>query len=240
MHICLSWPWRVNSLCSGVYCCNFEHNNAQRMLVWLFRWINSKKYSFCYYTKLLGGILVSLRPSALLSVCLSVCPSVSPASRVHSLAPTVLVGSISYLYQATSGGVSLVKLLEKFHNLNFWHFFKICSFDFVLFWLRICCESLVWVIVGGWVVGGGGGGISECRHSSYCSGSAGASVVAHGVALPLYRDCFLDLRLFNSPDLRRLVLCYCCQAWTLKTVLGGNTALPRWWTARSIDADAKR
>ena len=73
-----------------------------------------------------------------------------------------------------------------------------------------------------------------------CSGSAGASVVAHGVALPLYRDCFLDLRLFNSPDLRRLVLCYCCQAWTLETVLGGNTALTRWWTARSIDADAKR
>ena len=75
---------------------------------------------------------------------------------------------------------------------------------------------------------------------SDCSGSAGATVVAHGVALPLYRDCFLDLRLFNSPDLRRLVLCYCCQSWTLETVLGGNTALPRWWTARSIDADAKR
>ena len=74
----------------------------------------------------------------------------------------------------------------------------------------------------------------------HCSGSAGASVVAHSVALPLYRDCFLDLRLFNSPDLRRLVLCYCCQAWTLETVLGGNTALTRWWTARSIDADAKR
>ena len=76
--------------------------------------------------------------------------------------------------------------------------------------------------------------------ASCCSGSAGASVVAPGVALPLYRDCFLDLRLFNCPDLRRLVLCYCCQAWTLETVLGGNTALPRWWTARSIDADAKR
>ena len=51
---------------------------------------------------------------------------------------------------------------------------------------------------------------------------------------------FLDLRLFNSPDLRRLGLCYCCQAWTLETVLGGNTALTRWWTAKSIDADAKR
>ena len=48
-------------------------------------------------------------------------------------------------------------------------------------------------------------------------------------------DCFLDLRLFNSPNLRRLGLCYCCQARTLETVLGGNTALTRWWTARIID-----
>ena len=55
-----------------------------------------------------------------------------------------------------------------------------------------------------------------------------------------YRDCFLDLRLFNSPDLRRLGLCYCRQAWTFETILGENTALTRWWTARSIDADAKR
>ena len=46
-------------------------------------------------TKLLGGILVSLRPS----VCPSVRPSrVRPASRVRSVASTVLVGSISYLY----------------------------------------------------------------------------------------------------------------------------------------------
>ena len=82
--------------------------------------------------------------------------------------------------------------------------------------------------------------VGSWRCGCLCSGSAGASVVAHSVALPLYRDCFLDLRLFNSPDLRRLVLCYCCQAWTLETVLGGNTALTRWWTARSIDADAKR
>ena len=55
-----------------------------------------------------------------------------------------------------------------------------------------------------------------------------------------YRGCFLNLRLFNSPDLRRVGLFYCCQAWTLETVLGGNTALTRWWTARSIDADTKR
>ena len=72
-------------------------------------------------TKLLGGILVSLRPS------------VHPASRVRSVAPTV--------------PVSCVKFLAKFQNLNFWQFFKICNFDFV-FWLGIWCESLVWVIMG--------------------------------------------------------------------------------------------
>ena len=45
-------------------------------------------------TKLLGGISVSLRPS--------VRPSVRPASRVRSVAPAVLVGSISYLYILSS------------------------------------------------------------------------------------------------------------------------------------------
>ena len=32
----------------------------------------------------------------------SVCPSVRPTSRVHSVAPTLLVGSISYLYILSS------------------------------------------------------------------------------------------------------------------------------------------
>ena len=47
-------------------------------------------------TKLLGGVywFHSIRPS----VRPSICPSVSPASCVHSVAPTALVGSISYLY----------------------------------------------------------------------------------------------------------------------------------------------
>ena len=101
-------------------------------------------------------------------------------------------------------------------------------FFFCAGWPRAWCQHRTW------------SRRPRMREVGYCSGSAGATVVAHGVALPLYRDCFLDLRLFNSPDLRRLVLCYCCQAWTLETVLGGNTALPRWWTGRSIDADAKR
>ena len=48
--------------------------------------------------KLLGGILVSLRPS----VCPSVHLSVHFASFVCSVVPTVLVGSISYLYNWSS------------------------------------------------------------------------------------------------------------------------------------------
>ena len=77
-----------------------------------------------------GVILVSLRPS------------VRPASRVRSVAPTVLVDSfhIYTSYQATSEGLLCVKCLVKFLNLNFWQFFKICNFDFVLFWLGIWCE----------------------------------------------------------------------------------------------------
>ena len=89
--------------------------------------------------------LVPNRPNSALihwHVLLSLRSSVRQ-SRIRSVVPTVLVGSILYLsYQATSEGVSLVK----FQNLNFWHFFQICNF--VLFWLGISCESLVWVIMG--------------------------------------------------------------------------------------------
>ena len=46
-------------------------------------------------TKLLGGILVSLRPS----VSPSICPSVRPASRVRSVASTVQDGFFPYLVQ---------------------------------------------------------------------------------------------------------------------------------------------
>ena len=82
------------------------------------------------------------------SVCPSVRPVVRPASRVRSVAPTVLVGSISYLYILSSNFRRCVTC--KFQNLNFWQFFKICNF--VLFWLGIWCESLVWVIMWRWGV----------------------------------------------------------------------------------------
>ena len=45
-----------------------------------------------------------------------------------------------------------VKFLAKCQNFNFWQFKKKNNFDFVLFWLGIWCESLVWVIMGQWGV----------------------------------------------------------------------------------------
>ena len=50
-------------------------------------------------TKLVAGILVSL------------CLSVRPASRVRSVAPTVLVGSISYLYILSSNFGNFLKFV---------------------------------------------------------------------------------------------------------------------------------
>ena len=87
----------------------------------------------------------------------SVCPSVSTFVRPsfqHSVSTLYCLQfwldpfHILTSYQATSEGVSHVKFLAKFQHLDFWQFFWICNFDFVLFWLGIWCESLVWVIMG--------------------------------------------------------------------------------------------
>ena len=59
--------------------------------------------------------------------------------------------------------MSHVKFLAKFHYLNFWQIFQLCNFDFVLFWLGIWYESIVWVIMG-WQ-----GVFSERRHPSCTS-----------------------------------------------------------------------
>ena len=84
----------------------------------------------------------SVRPSVRLSV--------RPASCVRSVAPTVLVGSISYLYILSSNFRRCVEcnVFCKISRFEFLAIFKICNFDFVLFWLGIWCESLVWVIMG--------------------------------------------------------------------------------------------
>ena len=51
-------------------------------------------------------------------------------------------------YQATSEGVSHVKVIVKIKNLNFYQIFQICNFDFVLLWHGIWYGSIIWVIMG--------------------------------------------------------------------------------------------
>ena len=43
--------------------------------------------------------------------------------------------------------MSLLKFFVKYKNLDFWNIFKICNFDFVLFWLWIWYESLVIIVI---------------------------------------------------------------------------------------------
>ena len=71
---------------------------------------------------------------------------VRPASHVRSVAPTVLAGTISYLYILPSN-FRCVACKVSCKISIFGICFKICNFDFVLFWLGIWCESLVWVII---------------------------------------------------------------------------------------------
>ena len=120
--------------------------------------LQSNYWSLCakyfYYThhtkKLLGGIFVSLHPSVHPSggIFVSLHPSIHP-SVPHTVSALLRLQfwldpfHIYTSYQATSEGVPCVKLLAKFQNLNFWQIYKICNYDFVLFWLGIWCESLV-------------------------------------------------------------------------------------------------
>ena len=88
--------------------------------------------------KVVGGFIgftPSVRPSCIL------CPLCSAYSSgwIHF----ILIQCTSY--HATSESVLRVMFLAKFKNLNFWQIFKICNF--VLLWLGIWCESLVWVIM---------------------------------------------------------------------------------------------
>ena len=95
-------------------------------------------------TKLKSGILVSRRPF--------ICPSLRPS--VDKIVSTLYLLQyysdpfhICTSYQATSEGVSCVKVIARFQF--FWQFFLICNFDFVLLWHGIWYELIVWVIMGG-------------------------------------------------------------------------------------------
>ena len=105
----------------------------------------------CYYTpastKLIRGYT-----GITLSVCPSVRPSVCPSvDRIVSALYLQQYSSdpfyICTSYQATSEGVSRVMPVSKLKNLKFWRIFKIYNFDFVIFWLGIQYDSMVWVIM---------------------------------------------------------------------------------------------
>ena len=96
-------------------------------------------------------------------VRLSVCPSVD---RIVSALYLQQYSSdpfhICTSYQATSEGVSRVMPVSKFKNVKLWRIFKICNFDFVIFWLGIQYDSMVWVIMRR-------RGVSSERRRSSCS-----------------------------------------------------------------------
>ena len=110
----------------------------------------------------------------------------------HSVRPSCIACPLCSAY---SSGliflifIHLIKQLQKvchvksyLQNLNFRQFFKICDFDFVLFWLEIWCESLVWVYHGA------AEGISERRRSSCSSWSRlTTDMVPRGFAADLSR-----------------------------------------------------
>ena len=106
-------------------------------------------------TKLIGGYT---------GITLSVCPSVD---RIVSALYLQQYSSdpfhICTSYQATSEGVSRVMPVSKFFkSLKFWRIFKICNFDFVIFWLGIQYDSMVLVIMRR-------RGVSSERRRSSCS-----------------------------------------------------------------------
>ena len=77
------------------------------------------------------------------SVSPSVCPSVRPASRVRSVAPTVLVWTTSYLYMLSSNFRQCVvcKVFCNFSKFEFLAFFFIFNFDFVF----VSTWDLMWI-----------------------------------------------------------------------------------------------
>ena len=148
----LKWLNRVSK--KGAWA---EHNSYQNANYYF---LYPNAFFFNYTTNFVG---VYWFRSVRSFVCPTVRPSVPhPMSALQSLQFWLDPFDVYPSYQATSEGVSRVKFLAQFQNLDFWLFVLICNFDIVLFWLGFWCESLVWVIMGR-------RGISERRRSRYSS-----------------------------------------------------------------------
>ena len=86
------------------------------------------------------------------SVCLSIRPSLPRPSRITCPLCSAYSSSwihFIFMHLTKQPRCVVCKFLAKFQFLAF---FLIWNFDFVLFWLGIWCESLVWVIMGRWGV----------------------------------------------------------------------------------------
>ena len=90
-------------------------------------------------TKLFGGILVSLHPSVCPSVRPSIRPSDRSASRVCSVALQFWIDLfLIFIYTLSNNfrRCDVCKVYCKIEQFKIWHFFIICNFDFVFFWLE--------------------------------------------------------------------------------------------------------
>ena len=166
---CLKYCWTV---CPDPIKIALDHKSAMLLTYFSDRAHNSLllgRYIFhTYYTlrttKLLVGYI-----GFTTSVCLSVCP----ASRVHSVAPTVLVGSISYL-------CILSQLQTVCRVQSFLQNFKIGIFGNFFKFVTLTCVVWTWDLM--WITSMGNhgvaGGISECRHYSCSSFEQFCSICA--------------------------------------------------------------
>ena len=85
--------------------------------------------------------------SVRLSLCPSVHPSVHPSCILCQLCSTYSSGWIHFIFihliKQLQKVCSVQRFLKKLKHCDFCHFFLICNFYFVFFWLGIWCESLV-------------------------------------------------------------------------------------------------
>ena len=124
-------------------------------------WTNADLIHWCIYAAL-GGDELIYSLGLVMHLCIIIIPPAqqscwggyigfTPSVRL-SVRPSRIPCPLCSFY--SSGWIHfifihLIKQLQKVCRVwNFGNFFKICNFDFVLFWLGIWCESLVWVIMG--------------------------------------------------------------------------------------------
>ena len=94
-------------------------------------------------TKLLGGY-IGFTPS----VRLSVRPSRIPCPLCSFYSSGWIHFIFMHLIRQLQKVCRMQSFLQNFKIWNFGNLKKNCNFDFMLFWLGIWCESLVWVIMG--------------------------------------------------------------------------------------------